>query len=437
MTAMRASVAAPRLSFRRALISIVVLALIVRVVVIVATPHFSPVTDSADYDRIAVSLADHGHFPSTITAPRGPTAFRPPLFPLALAGAYEAVGTQHQQTRWTAGRVLEAVLGAITVALTCLIALRLFGPGVSLLAGLIAALYPPLTLVGSSLMSESLFIPLVLAAVLAALQARSSPQPLRWAVIGGAFAGLAALTRGNGIFLVPGVCLLVWSGDWRWTRRPAGSRALQVPLAALAAALLVMVPWTVRNWEVFGHFVPGVTETGYTIAGTYDPAAQGRRDYPAMWVPPVLEYGRAVAADPTANEAQLSSTLTSSGLRYIKAHPASLLKTAGWSALRLFNLTGAGVERWAAQYEAYPVWLSEVSVYAFWIVGALALVGVFAAATRAAPWTVWLCPVLLLLSTLLVIGLTRYRSPADPFIVILATLGLGALGRRMPRRRLR
>jgi 4-amino-4-deoxy-L-arabinose transferase-like glycosyltransferase len=413
-------------NFPRALVLIVLLALAARLVVIVATPHFTPVTDSADYDRMSVSLADHGRFPASNIAPHGgATAFRQPLFPLVLAGAYEIVGTHRQHTRWVAGRVLEAVLGTIAVVLAAFIALRLFGAGIALLVGLIAAIFPPLVLVGSSLMSESLFVPLVLAAVAAALQARSAPRPLPWALAAGALAGLAALTRGNGIVLLPGICLLVYA------LRGRGRTALRAPLAALVAGLLVLVPWTVRNWDVFGQFAPLGTETGYTVAGTYDAIAQHRPDYPAMWVPPGLELGRAAAAHPSANEAQLSSRLTSVGLDYIGAHPGSLARTALWSTLRLFNLTGTGVERWAAQYEAYPTWLADASVYAFWVVGALALIGALTAAARAAPPALWLCPVLLLASTVLVIGLTRYRSPADPFIVMLAALGLGTIAGRL------
>ena len=137
---------------------------------VLATPGFKAVADSGDFDRIAVSLVNHGSFPrSYVTATGGPTAFRPPLFPIALAGVYELSGTSSASSRWEAGRIFEAVLGAIAVLLIALIADRVFNRRVALVAGAIAAVYPPLWLVGSSLLSESLFIPLLLGAVLAAL----------------------------------------------------------------------------------------------------------------------------------------------------------------------------------------------------------------------------------------------------------------------------
>jgi hypothetical protein len=48
-------------------------------------------------------------------------------------------------------------------------------------------------------------------------------------------------------------------------------------------------------------------------------------------------------------------------------------------------------------------------------------------AARRAPPALWGCPLVIFLSTVFLEGSTRYRSPADPFIVVLAALGvLGA-----------
>ncbi len=407
----------------------VALALLVRVVVVLATPQFAPATDASDYDRIAVSLAQTGGFPiSGLTGRGGPTAFRPPMFPLALAGVYKLVGAGDEKARWEAGRMLEALLGAASVALICLIALRLWGPGVALLSGLIAAIYPPLVLVGSSLMSESLFIPLVLAAVLSGLVARERGGAWRWLVLTGVLVVLAALTRSNGIVLLAPIGFLVWTGRPRFAWR-----SLRVPLALVATTALALIPWTIRNAHVLHAFVPTSTESGYALAGTYDPTAQHRRDFPAMWIPPTPELGRVLRSSPGLNEAGVSSRLVTIGADYIEAHPSSLLKTGYWDTVRLFNLGGTGFESWAAQYEAYPKGLADLSVYAFWLLGLIAIGGAFTRAARAAPAAFWWCPAALLLSTVMLIGSTRYRSPADPFFVMLAALGLRAVRERFGR----
>lgn len=409
----------------------IALALLVRVIVVLTTGQYAPQTDAADYDRIAVSLAQHNRFPSSVlTLDGGPTAFRAPLFPIALGAVYKVVGVGSAASRWEAGRLLEAALGAITVALTALIALRLWDRRAALLAGAIAAVYPPLILVGSSLMTESLFIPLALASVLSALLARDGPHRWRWSLAAGVLAACAALTRSNGILLLVPIVFLVWHGRprLRWA-------AVREPLVVLIAAVVTLVPWTIRNEHVFHTLVPITTESGYLFAGTYNQYAAHRRDYPTMWVPPVVEAVQVLRHDLRLNEEQLSSRLETVAIDYIRAHPTSVLRVAYWSALRLLNLTGIGVERWAALYEAYPPTLAELSVYAFWALGVLVLGALLARAVRRAPAAFWFCPVVLFAPNLLIAGLTRYRSPVDPFLIMIAALGLLAAWDRLLARR--
>ncbi len=416
---------------RRPLAALVVLALVIRLAILFATPDFAPVTDAGEFDQIAVSVAQTGSYPSSYLNPRGgPSAFRPPLFPVALAAVDKVVGTGSEHTRWDAGRVLEALLGAVTVLLIGLIATRLWGSRVGLVAAAIAAAYPPLILIGSSLLSESLFIPLVLAAVLAALQYRDDRR-LRFAALAGVLVGLSALTRGNGIFLIIPIGLMVWTaqpgGPGRLTRH-----ALKAPTVALAALILVLVPWTVRNLERFHQLVPVTTETGYALAGTYNSAVQNDKRFPALWRPPLVQMQGAFN-QPGATEASVSATLTHAAVHYIHRHPGSVATTVYWNTLRLLNLTGAGVERDFARGEGYPIWLAELSVYAFWVLLALSIAGFVTRSARAAPAALWACPLVIYLSTAPLLGLTRYRSPADPFLIMPAAIALLAawdFGRR-------
>jgi 4-amino-4-deoxy-L-arabinose transferase-like glycosyltransferase len=414
----------PMPRFRIWLAAIVAVALVVRIGVVVATPHYQARTDAADFDRLAVALADHGHYPdSREWAPGGPTAFRPPLFPAALAAVYKVVGTSSAHERWTAGRVLEAVLGALVAGLTCLIAARLWGPVTGLLAGALAAIDPPLLLVGSSLLSESLFIPLVLGAVLAGIVFRSDAR-LRWAALSGVLVGCAALTRGNGFVLVIPLAFLVFTGR----PRRSGARA---PVLLLATAILTVLPWTIRNYVEFHRFVPITTEGGYALAGTYNAATQHRPGFEAVWYPPLEEMRALATTHPGINEAQVSAHLETDGLHYIEHHPASVLKTAYLSARRLLNIEGPLLEEVFAYGEGYPLRLAQYSVYAFWVVLALALAGALTRAARGAPAAFWWCPALILLSTVFFEGLTRYRSPADPFFLMLAALAIVAAARRL------
>jgi 4-amino-4-deoxy-L-arabinose transferase-like glycosyltransferase len=415
------------MSFRRTLGAILVVAFIVRLGVIVATPHFKPINDSADYDRYAVSLVQSGRFPDSQLTP-GPTAFRAPLFPLVLAAAYKVVGVGSTSTRWKAGRVLEALLGTVTVALIALIALRIWKRRVALIAAAITAVYPPLILMGSSLMSESLFIPLNLAAVLAALVTRDArgTRRLWWALATGVLTGLAALARSTDLILVLPIAFIVWSERPRLSMRSLGA-----PAVAVAATLLTIVPWLVRDANVMHTFVPITDESGYAAVGTYNSYAQSRTDDPALYTPPVLEARRLERLARGLNEAQFSSRLDTLSLDYIDAHPSSVLKTAYWTTLRLLDLTGTGFEQSIEPTWGFPGWLGVVSVYSFWLVGLVALIGASSGAARRAPWAFWICPIALLATTVFLIGATRYRTPADPWIVLLAALAVASGAQRL------
>ncbi|HVA59711.1 MAG TPA: glycosyltransferase family 39 protein [Mycobacteriales bacterium] len=89
------------------------------------------------------------------------------MYPILLAGEYLALGHAILVPRLT-----QTVLGTVTVALISLLGYRLFGRSVGLVALGVAAVYPALILVDAALLTESLFIPLMLGALLTALRFR-------------------------------------------------------------------------------------------------------------------------------------------------------------------------------------------------------------------------------------------------------------------------
>ena len=421
------------------LFTVVTLALIVRLAIVFATPHWHPVNpyvDAGEYDRDAVALVQgHGFGVSDATFHGGPTAYHPPLFSIALAGVYELSGTDSTVHRWKAARGFEAVLGAVAVGLIWLVALELFGALVALIAGVLAAVYPPLVLIGSSVMSESLFIPLALGAVYCALRARrglGADGVWRWQAATGALGALSALTRESGLVLMVGLIFVAWPALGHAGWRAWG--AVRGPLLIVLVAALVLTPWTIRNATTFHEFEPLTTGSGYALAGAYDHEAQASKRFPAMWQAPFTDIAAALKQNSHANEAQISSSLITQSVHYIEHHPISLLKTAYWSTLRLLNLTGPWFEKWFAPYEGYPAWLAVLSVWAFWLVGLLGIAALAwrpaRAAARRAPWAFWACPVLTFLSCVPFAGSTRYRSPSDPFLVVLVAVLLAAVWER-------
>jgi 4-amino-4-deoxy-L-arabinose transferase-like glycosyltransferase len=410
--------------------ALVVAALIVRLGVVAATPAFTPATDAADYDRHGLSIAaGHGYPPTQIAGAGGPSAFRPPAFPHAVAAIYAFTGAQGERGRWTAARLAEAGLGAVLVGLIGMLALALWGAAPAVVAAAIGAVYPPFLLMGSSLTSETLFLPLVVAGVLAMVRYRESRR-LRWALAAGALAGLAALTRSNGVALL--LPLLVGA----WTVRPGSARTLAGGVATLAVALLVISPWSVRNAVALDAFVPVSTQAGYGLAGQYSDSSRDDPIHPSAWRPPYAHAPyRAIIEDPELNEAQVDRRLRSESRDFIRAHPEYVAQTGFRNTLRLLGLRDLAFEELAARYYGMSPALTKASIYSFYALALLALAGLSHPSVRRTPVFVWLTPVVMILTTVFIAAGIRYRVPADPFIICLAAAGLVQAFSWMSRRR--
>ena len=398
-------------------------ALVVRLGAVALTPDLELAADPANYDLHARSItAGNGYPDSTVTPAGGPSAIRPPGFPLFVAATYAVSGD-----RVTAARVGQALVGTIVVALVALLAWRLFGATVGLLTGALAAVFPPLVIGGMTLLSEPLFVAFELAAIIAALQWRETHRK-RWLVAAGALAGAAMLTRSTGLLLLLPLALLVRTGPWR---RPAGYKA---PAVLVACALLVVAPWTIRNAIATDAFVLVSDQDGYTLAGTYNETSRRMNGF---WIPANADPGvaRLLEDNRHLEEVELGSKLRAEARRFAFDHPGYLPTLAWHNTLRLFNLGGADYERTVAEFDygLGPGW-AKLMTYGLFPFLALALLGAALPAARGAPRWVWAVP-LLMLSTVMVLATNRFRAPIDPFILVLAGLGTAWIVSRIDRRR--
>lgn len=413
---------------------LLLLALAVRMAVAIASFGAPQSGDALEYDyRARLIASGHGFgsapaFLHVVDNPRhrltgvvwpggGPTAFRPPLYPLVLGGLYAVTGPST-----SAGRVLQALIGTAVVALTGLIAFQLWGWGAGVLALAIAAVFAPAVLLGRILLSEPMFVLLMLMAVAVALEARRRADLWRRPVAAGVLCGLAVLTRSVGLALVPCVALLVWSG------RPRLSRGSWIaPLAVIVAAVLTVAPWTVRNALELHRFIPVTDQGGYTLAGVYNLSAERDRVTPWLWRSPSEDAtNRRIMASTTAKEPAISSELGASARRFLEEHPTAVLGALLWNSIRLAALD-PGREQVAIRYDlgVSPV-EAKLAVAMLLIIGALAALGAFARAARVPARSFWLIPAVLWVSTAVIQSGMRFRSPIDPFLIMLASLALRA-----------
>jgi len=180
--------------------------------------------------------------------PRDP--FRPLLYPLLIAGVAK-LGIPP----FAAARLLSNLAAAVLVWLAWAFGRRLGGEVAGRWAFALAAVNPNVWILGQHASTDMLFAALAAAALYAGLVYREQPS-LRAAVAAGALLGLAAFTRSNALFLLPGLVLSFSpspggrGGDGRGGQ---GVRSRAGHLSALlATTVLCLIPHWLLRQAVFG-----------------------------------------------------------------------------------------------------------------------------------------------------------------------------------------
>lgn len=298
--------------------AVAIAAVLPRILIVAATTDSTVFADMVDYYDRARYLHDHGSL--------YPTAFRVPVFPIAITGAFVLFGQN-----LLAARILQCVIFGLIAATTYAIASRMMSRRRAISASLIVAWYPGLLLYTVYVVSEPLFMLLTLFAVLAAQHAST----LRWMVTAGILAGLATLTRQAGVAISG--ALVSWAflrgtGTWRW-HGDAMRRASLAGAVALGV-VLAMSPWVARNYVMFGRWMPLETTAGITFLMAHYEDATGRY-FVSDWQT-VHERYLNNAPDEFARNAEAYRL----GVEYIKRDPLRILSLVPWRIGYLFDMEG-------------------------------------------------------------------------------------------------
>ena len=219
--------------------------------------------DPDSYRQLAVAVQNHGVFgyperpaDSSEGAIIRPTAYRPPLYPLALA----VVGWGNHVSPYSVA-VLHLLLGVATVDLVYVLGRRWASETVGLLAAVLVAGDPILLNQSVVVMTETLaaFLATVGLCFLGRLGRDDSYRggdSLSAGLAGGTLA-LAALCRPTFLLWLAAVWITLLG--WSWRRR------LLEPGWFLVLPLVVLLPWTLRNQVCLGRPVVTTTHGGYTL----------------------------------------------------------------------------------------------------------------------------------------------------------------------------
>jgi len=243
------------------LLAIFLLALALRVTwihFVDPSPTDGRIDDAAVYHRTAVAISDGEGFqwedgfsgPSGGPFKMAPTAYWSVGYPAMLAGVYLLT-----DTNVLSAKLLNAVLGAATGVLVYVVGRQVFDRRVGLIGAGILAFFPSQVFLPTLLMTETpwTFLTMLLLALTLVLTLRGKTTWLPVALLGLAF-GAASLVRGE-MLAFPLVLVAVWAIAYR-----SGRRALGFGVVAVAAMLVALLPWTLRNWRALGY--PVLISTG-------------------------------------------------------------------------------------------------------------------------------------------------------------------------------
>ena len=174
------------------------------------------------------------------------TARIPPGWPFVLTALIYAFGSN-----LVAAKAFNIVAGAITAVLVYVLGTKLRDQRTGIVAGSLMAVFPSQIYFTTTLMTETFFVALTtgLVLLLTLWLAGAHPMKLWQALVLGLLLGYMSLIRAETILLAPAMVVLMKLCGSNW--RQLG----QYTALLLVGMVIVISPWTVRNYARFDEFI--------------------------------------------------------------------------------------------------------------------------------------------------------------------------------------
>ncbi|MBL4769885.1 MAG: glycosyltransferase family 39 protein [Planctomycetes bacterium] len=343
--------------------------------------------------------------------------FRAPAYPWFMALVLKFTGGS-----LFALRVVQSMLGTGTVLLTLLLARHCFGRSAGWLAGVVSATYWVLVYFDGEPLIPTLYVPLVMAGLLAALKLPDRSFSIKACLACGVLFGLAAIARPNVLLFMPLLAM--------WVLFQAGrTRSAWVATAMLTLGTLIPIaPITLHNYSASGESVLIASQAGVNFWIGNNPASDGM----SAIVPGTragwwegFEDSRRLArqeAGQDLSDKGISQHYTDKVWSWMLAEPAAALRHQVWK-LRLFFLNWEVSNNQEIRFVSHlynP--LSYLSLSFAWV-AALGLLGAVLAlgGSRWRLFPLWGFLVAYTLSVVAFFVCSRFRLPVLPVLIVLGS----------------
>ena len=365
---------------------------------------------------VAAAIASGRGFSSPLRfVQTGPTIWFTPIYPYLAAGVFKIWGVYSEASKLIL-ETLNCVFAALTIIPIYAVALKCFGKKVAAGAAwawvfLPTALFFPIFWIWDTTLA-ALFMALIFWATLEIIETKSV-----WA-----WAGYGALWV-TGVMVNPSVLsLFPFLAGWAlWRSRDRSSSWLKYSAATLLLFTIGFVPWTIRNYRVFGKFIALRSNFGLELWLGNNP------NVPDTWSPMSHPNDDRAEAEKYARMGEIAymADKEREAFRFMRAHP-------GDTAYFMFRRF---VENWLAVTDTpTDVWShSPPHIRAFLVLNVLlsllTLLGAMFVyrARHAAAFPFTMVPLIFALVFYLTHSSLRYRFPMDPIMMVLAAYGVGYL----------
>ena len=204
--------------------------------------------DSFIYGDIAKNWLQHGVFAMTEDGLPVPTCIRLPGYPAFIALLWKVAGLDHYKTVMVAQMLFDVGTCYLVAALGRLV----LGERAAMAAFLLYALNPFTANYVATPLTETLAIFFTALALLLAVKGLAE-DGLRWWIFCGLALAAGILLRPDAGILLAGIggYLLI-----QLLRRPDKRRTISAGVLVAVFSLAPLIPWTLRNWQVFHVFQP-------------------------------------------------------------------------------------------------------------------------------------------------------------------------------------
>lgn len=345
-----------------------------------------------------------------------PTAFYPVGYPGFLALLFSLFGAHV----WV-GEVANVVLGAGICLLIHRVSLLMFADrAAAALAVALFVFYPNQAGYIPGISTEVLYPFLIL---LAAYLVAADRTRMRL-ILFGLLIGAATLVKSQTLLFPLVILGLPLLANWRWRLLTGTIRDLAIIYVAL---LVVVLPWTARNYMVFGHFVPVSTNDGAGLYNGSNPYANGDVTPEDKFAPLIGQQ----LGDTPAVEYESDRRLNALAIEWVKANTGRALALVPRKIWRLWAIDGEtewayrdgypGYGRFTGIFKALR-WINQI----YYTLFVLAAFGAFLMLWRRGRWrslVILAGPGMILYTTLIAIafsGQSRYHHFLTPWLVMFA-----------------